>query len=185
MIEDLKKDARERMKKSVAALQQEFAAVRTGRAHSGLLDHVNVDYYGADVPINQAANVFVEDARTLAVQPYEKSMVAKIEKAIINSGLGLNPNTAGTVIRLPMPPLTEERRRDLVKVVRQEAENARIAIRNIRRDVNGDLKSLLKEKEISEDEEHAAEQAVQKITDDAIAEVDRMLERKEQDLMEV
>lgn len=185
MIEDLKKDARERMKKSITSLQQEFAAVRTGRAHAGLLDHLTVDYYGAEVPINQAANVHVEDARTLAVQPFEKSMVPKIEKAIINSGLGLNPNTAGTVIRLPMPPLTEERRKDLVKVVRQEAENARIAIRNIRRDVNGDLKSLLKEKEISEDEERSAEQAVQKITDESIAEVDAMLERKEQDLMEV
>ena len=185
MIEDLKKDARQRMKKSIQALQQEFAAVRTGRAHSGLLDHVTVDYYGAEVPINQAANVHVEDARTLAVQPFEKSMVPKVEKAIMNSGLGLNPNTAGNVIRLPMPPLTEERRRDLVKVVRQEAENARIAIRNIRRDVNSDLKSLLKEKEISEDEERGAEQAVQKITDESIAEIDRLLERKEQDLMEV
>jgi ribosome recycling factor len=185
MIEDLKKDARERMKKSLSSLQNEFAAVRTGRAHSGLLDHVTVDYYGAEVPINQAANVHVEDSRTLAVQPFEKSMVQKIEKAIMNSGLGLNPNTAGTVIRLPMPPLTEERRRDLVKVVRQEAENARIAIRNIRRDVNGDLKTLQKEKEISEDEERSAEQAIQKITDDSIAEVDAMLERKENDLMEV
>ena len=185
MIEDLKKDARERMKKSIAALSHEFSAVRTGRAHTGLLDHVTVDYYGAELPVNQAANVHVEDARTLAVQPWEKSMVPKIEKAIMNAGLGLNPTTAGTVIRIPLPPLTEERRKELVKVVRQETENARIAIRNIRRDVNADLKSLLKDKEITEDEERAAEQAVQKITDESVAEVDAMLEQKERDLMEV
>ncbi len=185
MIEDLKKDARTRMKKSVQALQQEFSAVRTGRAHSGLLDHVMVDYYGAEVPLNQTANVTVEDSRTLAVQPWDKSMVQKIEKAIRNSDLGLNPTTAGQVIRIPMPPLTEERRRELVKVVRQEAENARIAVRNIRRDVNNDLKSLLKDKEITEDEERAAEQAVQKLTDDAVAEIDSMLDQKEHDLMEV
>jgi len=185
MIEDLKKDARSRMKKSVAALQHEFGAVRTGRAHAGLLDHITVEYYGAEVPLNQTANVSVEDSRTLAVQPWDKSMVQKIEKAIRNSDLGLNPATAGTVIRVPMPPLTEERRRELVKVVRQEAENARVAVRNIRRDVNTDLKSLLKEKEITEDEERSAEQAVQKITDEAVAEIDSMLERKESDLMEV
>jgi len=185
MIDDLKKDARERMNKSIAALKHEFSGVRTGRAHTGLLDHVTVDYYGSEVPLNQAASVHVEDARTLAVQPWEKSMVPKIEKAIINADLGLNPNTAGTVIRIPLPPLTEERRRDLVKVVRQEAENARIAIRNIRRDVNADLKTLLKEKNITEDEERSAEQAVQKITDEAIGEVDALLESKEQDLMEV
>jgi ribosome recycling factor len=185
MIEDLKKDARSRMKKSVAALQQEFGAVRTGRAHAGLLDHITVDYYGAEVPLNQTANVSVEDSRTLAVQPWDKSMVQKIEKAIRNSDLGLNPAAAGTVIRVPMPPLTEERRRELVKVVRQEAENARVAVRNIRRDVNNDLKSLLKEKEITEDEERSAEQAVQKITDEAVAEIDGMLEQKESDLMEV
>ena len=185
MIEDLKKDARSRMKKSIAALQHEFSGIRTGRAHAGLLDHVTVDYYGADVPLNQAANVNVEDSRTLAVQPWDKSMVQKIEKAIRDSDLGLNPTTAGMVIRIPMPALTEERRRELVKVVKQEAENARVAVRNIRRDVNSDLKSLLKEKDISEDEERAAEQAVQKITDDAIGEIDAMLEQKEHDLMEV
>lgn len=185
MIEDLKKDARERMKKSIAALSHEFAGVRTGRAHTGLLEHVTVDYYGAELPVNQAANVHVEDARTLAVQPWEKSMVPKIEKAIMNAGLGLNPTTAGSVIRIPLPPLTEERRKELVKVVRQETENARIAIRNIRRDVNADLKSLLKDKEITEDEERAAEQAVQKITDESVAELDAMLEQKERDLMEV
>lgn len=185
MIDDLKKDARQRMKKSIEALQHEFSGIRTGRAHAGLLDHVTVDYYGAEVPLNQAASVHVEDARTLAVQPWEKSMVPKIEKAIINSNLGLNPVSAGTVIRVPMPPLTEERRKELVKVVRQEAENARIAVRNIRRDVNSDLKSLLKDKEITEDEERAAEQAIQKITDETVAEIDSMLEQKESDLMEV
>jgi ribosome recycling factor len=185
MIEDLKKDARQRMKKSIAALKHEFSGVRTGRAHTGLLDHVTVDYYGAEVPLNQAANVHVEDARTLAVQPWEKSMVPKIEKAIISADLGLNPTTAGTVIRIPLPPLTEERRRELVKVVKQEAENARIAVRNIRRDVNADLKALLKDKDITEDEERAAEQAIQKITDESIAEIDAMLEQKEKDLMEV
>jgi ribosome recycling factor len=185
MIEDLKKDARQRMQKSLDALQHEFSGIRTGRAHAGLLDHVTVDYYGAEVPLNQAASVHVEDARTLAVQPWEKSMVQKIEKAIINSNLGLNPVSAGSVIRVPMPPLTEERRKELVKVVRQEAENARIAVRNIRRDINSDLKSLQKEKEITEDEERSAEQAIQKITDDTVAEIDAMLERKEKDLMEV
>lgn len=185
MIEDLKKDARERMNKSVAAVKQEFTGIRTGRAHTGLLDHVTVDYYGAEMPLNQAASIHVEDSRTLAVQPWEKSMVPKIEKAIINSNLGLNPTSAGTVIRVPLPALTEERRRELVKVVREEAENGRIAVRNIRRDVNADLKSLLKEKEITEDEERSAEQAIQKITDDAIAEIDALLEQKEKDLMEV
>lgn len=185
MIEDLKKDGRERMNKSIAALRQEFSGIRTGRAHTGLLDQVTVDYYGAELPLNQAASVHVEDARTLAVQPWEKTMVPKIEKAIINANLGLNPTSAGTVIRVPLPPLTEERRRELVKVVRQEAENARIAVRNIRRDVNGDLKSLLKDKEITEDEERAAEQAIQKITDESVAEIDAALEQKEADLMEV
>lgn len=185
MIEELKKDARDRMKKSVAALGQEFAGVRTGRAHVGLLDQVTVDYYGAEVPLNQAASVHVEDARMLAVQPWEKSMVPKVEKAILNAGLGLNPTSAGTVIRVPLPALTEERRRELVKVVKQEAENARVAVRNVRRDVNADLKSLQKEKEISEDDQRRAEEEIQKITDDAVAEIDAMLEQKEKDLMEI
>ncbi len=185
MIEDLKKDARERMKKSIAALGQEFAGVRTGRAHVGLLDQVTVDYYGVEVPLNQAASVHVEDARTLAVQPWEKSMVPKIEKAILNSNLGLNPTSAGTVIRVPLPVLTEERRRELVKVVKQEAENARVAVRNVRRDINSDLKALEKEKEISEDDLRRAEEDVQKITDEAVAEIDAMLQQKEKDLMEV
>jgi len=185
MIEELKKDARDRMQKSIAALRQEFSGVRTGRAHVGLLDQVTVDYYGAEVPLNQAAGVHVEDARTLAVQPWEKSMVPKIEKAIMNAGLGLNPTSAGAVIRVPLPALTEERRRELVKVVKQEAENARVAIRNVRRDVNADLKSLQKEKEITEDDLRRAEEDVQKITDEAVAEVDALLEQKEKDLMEV
>ena len=185
MIEELKKDARDRMKKSVAALGQEFSAVRTGRAHVGLLDQVTVDYYGAEVPLNQTANVHVEDGRTLAVQPFEKSMVPKVEKAILNSGLGLNPTSAGTVIRIPLPSLTEERRRELVKVVRQEAENGRVAVRNIRRDVNADLKSLQKEKEITEDDQRRGEEEVQKITDEAVAEIDAMLDQKEKDLMEI
>jgi ribosome recycling factor len=185
MIEELKEDARKRMQKSVEALRHEFSGIRTGRAHTGLLEHVTVDYYGADVPLHHAANIHVEDARTLAVQPWEKSMVPKIEKAILNASLGLNPVSAGTVIRVPMPPLTEERRKELVKVVRQEAENARIAVRNIRRDINSELKSLRKQKEITEDDEHAGEQAIQKITDEFIGEIDSMLERKESDLMEV
>ena len=185
MIEDYKKDARQRMQKSIEALRHELAGIRTGRAHTGLLEHVTVDYYGYELPLNQAANVHVEDARTLAVQPWEKAMVPKIEKAILNANLGLNPVSAGSVIRVPMPPLTEERRKELVKVVRQEAENARIAVRNIRRDINSDLKSLRKQKEITEDDERAGEQAIQKITDESIAEIDRMLEDKEAALMEV
>jgi len=184
MIEELKQDARDRMKKSIAALSQEFAGVRTGRAHVGLLDQVTVDYYGVEVPLQQAASVHVEDARTLAVQPWEKSMVPKIEKAIMNAGLGLNPTSAGTVIRVPLPPLTEERRRELVKLVRQEAENARVAVRNVRRDVNSDLKALQKSKDITEDEERRAEEEIQKITDQSVGEIDAMLEQKEKDLMD-
>jgi ribosome recycling factor len=185
MIEDIKKDAAARMKKSVESLVQEFSKIRTGRAHTSLLDHITVNYYGSDVPIKQVANVTVEDARTLAVTPWEKNMVGAIEKAIMTSDLGLNPSSAGTVIRVPMPPLTEERRRDLIRVVRQEAEAARVAVRNIRRDANGDLKELLKEKEISEDEERRGQEAIQKLTDQHIAEVDKLLESKETDLLEV
>jgi len=185
MIEDIKKDAASRMAKSVEALKHELAKLRTGRAHPSLLDHIHVDYYGSEVPINQAASVTVGDPRTLVVTPWEKSMVGKVEKAILTSDLGLNPATAGEVIRVPMPPLTEERRRDLVKVVRHEGENAKVAIRNIRRDANHDLKELLKEKEISEDEEHRAEEAIQKLTDKHIQEVDQLLEVKEAELMEV
>jgi ribosome recycling factor len=185
MIEDIKKDAADRMKKSVAALSTAMAKIRAGRAHTSLLDHLQVSYYGSDVPLSQVANVGVEDSRTLSVTPWEKDMVSVIEKAIMNSDLGVNPNSAGMTIRIPIPPLTEERRRDLVKVAKSEAENARVAVRNIRRDANSTLKELLKEKEISEDEARGAEEDIQKITDATIKEVDTVLSEKEIDLMEV
>jgi ribosome recycling factor len=185
MIEDIKKDAQLRMRKSVEALQHELSRVRTGRAHASLLDHVMVEYYGSQVPVNRVANVVVEDPRTLSVTPWERGMVSVVEKAILNSDLGLNPSTAGQVIRVPLPPLTEERRRDLVKVVRHEAENARVAVRNIRRDANHDLKELAKEKEISADEERRAQESVQTLTDKYIGEIDQVLARKEQELMEI
>jgi len=183
MIEDIIKDAAVRMTKSIDALKQSLGKVRTGRAHPSLLDHLRVDYYGSEVPISQVANVGVEDARTLTVTPWEKPMVQVIEKAILSSDLGLNPATAGTVIRIPMPPLTEETRRDLVKVVRHEGEAAKVAIRNIRRDANSDFKELLKDKEISEDEERRAEDEIQRLTDQRIGEVDKVLEKKESELM--
>ena len=185
MIEDIKKDAAQRMGKSVESLKGELAKIRTGRAHTSLLDHITVEYYGSQVPISQVANIHVEDARTLSVTPWEKPMVSVVEKAIMNSDLGLNPASAGTVIRVPMPPLTEERRRDLVKVVRHEAENARVAVRNIRRDANNDLKTLLKEKEISEDDERRGQDDIQKLTDKHIEEIDQILEVKEKELMEI
>lgn len=185
MIEDIRRDAEARMKKSIESLKVSLTKIRTGRAHASLLDHVMVNYYGNDVPIKQVANVSAEDARTLAVTPWEKDMVGKIEKAIMTSDLGLNPSSAGTVIRVPMPPLTEERRRDLVKVVKQEGEAAKVAIRNIRRDANGDLKELMKEKEISEDDERRGEELVQKLTDQYVAETDTLVEAKEKELMEV
>lgn len=185
MIDEIIKDAEKRMGKSIDALHTELAKIRTGRAHPSLLDQIHVDYYGADTPINQVANVTVEDARTLVVTPWEKDMVAKVEKAIMGSDLGLNPATAGTVIRIPMPPLTEERRRGLVKVVKNEAEQARVAIRNIRRDANSDFKDLLKEKEISEDEQRKAEEQVQKLTDTYVGKIDKVLADKETELMEV
>jgi ribosome recycling factor len=185
MIEDIKKDASERMKKSVVALGNAMAKIRAGRAHTSLLDHLQVSYYGSDVPLSQVANVGVEDSRTLSVTPWEKDMVPVIEKAIMNSDLGVNPNSAGMTIRIPIPPLTEERRRDLVKVAKSEAENARVAVRNIRRDANSTLKELLKEKEISEDEARGAEEDIQKITDATIKEIDQVLSEKETDLMEV
>ncbi|MFQ5487304.1 MAG: ribosome recycling factor, partial [Gammaproteobacteria bacterium] len=169
MIEDIKKDAETRMGKSIAALQQEFAKIRTGRAHPSLLDHIKVPYYGDEVPLNQVANVAVGDSRTLTVTPWEKNMVPVVEKAITSSDLGLNPSTAGNVIRVNLPPLTEERRREMTKVVRAEAEAARVAVRNIRRDANSDIKALLKEKEITEDDERRAEEAIQKMTDKFIA----------------
>ncbi len=185
MINDITKDAEKRMQKSVEALKSELSKLRTGRAHPSLLDHVRVDYYGSEMPINQVANIAVEDARTLTITPWEKPMVQAIEKAIMTSDLGLNPNTAGTVIRVPMPPLTEERRRDLIKVVRHEGENAKVAVRNIRRDANADIKSLLKEKEISEDQARQGEDTIQKLTDRFVAEVDRLVEAKEQDMLAI
>jgi ribosome recycling factor len=185
MIEDIKKDASERMNKSVAALSTAMAKIRAGRAHTSLLDHLQVSYYGSDVPLSQVANVGVEDSRTLSVTPWEKDMVSVIEKAIMSSDLGVNPMSAGMTIRIPIPPLTEERRRDLVKVAKAEAENARVAVRNIRRDANSTLKELLKEKEISEDEQRGAEDDVQKLTDATIKEIDKVLAEKETDLMEV
>lgn len=185
MIDDIKKDARGRMDKSVAALKQELTKLRTGRAHTSLLDHVTVEYYGSQVPLSQVANVNVEDSRTLTVAPWEKNMVQPIEKAIMNSDLGLNPATAGTVIRVPLPPLTEERRKDMIRIVRQEAEGGRIAVRNVRRDALGDLKDLQKEKVISEDEERRAHDEVQSITDQHIARIDEILADKEKELMEV
>ncbi|MGB5601973.1 MAG: ribosome recycling factor [Gammaproteobacteria bacterium] len=185
MIDEIIGDAEVRMSKSVDSLHTEFAKIRTGRAHPSLLDQIHIDYYGANTPIKQVANVSVEDSRTLVVTPWEKDMVTKVEKAIMGSDLGLNPATAGTVIRIPMPPLTEERRKDLVKVVRQEAEHARVAIRNIRRDANGDFKDLLKEKEISEDEERKAEERIQKLTDSFVGKIDKVLIDKEAELMEV
>lgn len=184
MINDIQKDAEVRMGKSIDALRGELTKLRTGRAHTSLLDHVMVDYYGNETPLNQVATVTVADARMLAVTPWEKNMVQAVEKAIITSDLGLNPTTAGSIIRVPLPALTEERRKDMIKVVRHEGENAKIAIRNIRRDANGDFKSLLKEKEITEDQEHKAEDAMQKLTDKYIAQVDALLAEKEKDLME-
>ena len=185
MIEDIKKSTEQRMNKTVEALRVDLGKVRTGRAHTGLLDHIHVDYYGTSMPINQVANVTLADARTIAVQPWEKKMVQAVEKAIRDSDLGLNPATQGDVIRIPMPALTEERRRDLTKVVRHEAEAARVAVRNIRRDANEHLKKMLKDKETSEDAEHKAQDEIQKMTDRHIAEIDKLLHAKEADLMAV
>jgi ribosome recycling factor len=185
MINDIKKDAEKRMQRSIEALNHELSRMRTGRASAGLLDHVQVDYYGSSTPIKQVANVVVEDARTLSITPWEKQMIPVIEKAIMTAELGLNPVTAGSVIRVPMPPLTEERRREFVRLVKQEGENARVAVRNIRRDANSDIKQLLKEKEITEDEERRAQEAIQKLTDKYIEEIDATLEKKEKDIMEV
>ena len=179
------KDAGDRMAKSVASLKQDLTKIRTGRAHTSLLDHITVDYYGSEVPLNQVSNVGIEDARTLTVTPWEKDMVAPIEKAILNSDLGLNPASAGTVIRVPLPALTEERRKDMIRIVRQEAEGGRVAIRNIRRDAISDVKDLLKEKMIGEDEERRAEVDVQALTDKYVAEVDELLAGKEEELMEI
>ena len=185
MIEDIKDDAKARMGKSIEALKKELGKIRTGRAHTSLLDHIKVEYYGSEVPLSQVANISVEDSRTLTVSPWEKPMVKPIEKAIMTSDLGLNPSSAGTVIRIPMPPLTEERRKDMVRVVRSEAEGARVAIRNIRRDANNDFKELLKEKEISEDDDRRAQDDIQKLTNHFVEEVDKVLAAKEAELMEI
>ncbi|MBI5451545.1 MAG: ribosome recycling factor [Gammaproteobacteria bacterium] len=185
MINDIKKDAQARMAKSVEALKGEFAKIRTGRASPSLLDHIRVDYYGSMMPLSQVANISASESRTLTISPWEKNMVSAIEKAIMTSDLGLNPSTAGSVIRVILPPLTEERRKEMIKVVRSEAEAARVAIRNIRRDANTDCKELLKEKEITEDDERRAEDEVQKLTDRFVAEVDTLLAAKEKDLMEI
>lgn len=185
MIEDIKKDAATRMGKSVATLRQELKKLRTGRANTGLLEHLTVEYYGSDVPLNQVANVGVEDARTLTVTPWEKNMVPVVEKAILNSDLGLNPVTAGTVIRVPLPPLTEERRRDMTRLVKQEAEGARVAVRNIRRDALHHVKELLKDKLVTEDEDHRAHDEIQKLTDKYVAEIDKVMAEKEAELLEI
>lgn len=185
MIDDILKDAKIRMGKTVESLEGELSRMRTGRAHPSLLENVKVDYYGAESPLSQVANINTEDARMLTVTPWEQSMVQAVEKAIIDSDLGLNPNTAGTVIRVPVPPMTEERRRDMVKLVKSEAEGSRVAVRNIRRDANNDLKELEKEKEISKDDLRRGEESVQKLTDNAIKEIDSVLGKKETDLMEV
>jgi ribosome recycling factor len=185
MLEDIKKDAVERMQKCVAAFKNELKKLRTGRAHTSLLEHLRVEYYGNEVPLQQVANIAAEDARTLTVTPWEKTMVQVIEKAIMKSDLGLMPATAGTVIRVPMPPLTEERRRDLTKVVRHEAENARVAVRNVRRDVLTEIKDMLKEKLLSQDDERRAQDEIQKLTDKHVAEIDHSLADKEKELMQV
>lgn len=185
MINDIKNDARTRMGKTIEALRQELSKLRTGRAHTSLLDHIRVSYYGSEVPLNQVANVSVQDPRTLGVAPWEKKMVPEVEKAIRDSDLGLNPVTTGDLIRVPLPALTEERRKDMIRLVRNEAEGARVAIRNIRRDAIHSLKELLKEKEVSEDDERRAEDEIQKITDKHVAEVDKVLEAKETDVMEI
>ncbi len=185
MINDIQKHASERMQKSVDALGTQLSKIRTGRAHPSLLDGIQVSYYGADTPLNQVGNVTIEDNRTLAITVFDKSLTQAVEKAIMASDLGLNPMSAGTVIRVPLPPLTEERRKDLIKIVRGEVEGGRIAVRNIRRDANSDVKSLLKEKEISEDEQRQSEDEIQKITDKFIKEMDALLTAKEAELMEI
>jgi ribosome recycling factor len=185
VLDEIMKDAGVRMSKSVAALQTELTKIRTGRAHTSLLDHITVEYYGSEVPLSQAATVGVEDSRTLTVTPWEKDMVPVIEKAIMGSDLGLNPATAGTIIRVPLPALTEERRKDMIRIVRHEAEGGRIAIRNIRRDAIHDVKDLIKEKMIGEDDERRAETEIQSITDKYVANIDELLTGKEAELMEI
>ena len=185
MISEIKKTAEARMQKSIEALKADLAKIRTGRAHTGVLDHVQVEYYGNLVPLNQVANITLIDARTLGVQVWEKPMAVKVEKAIRESDLGLNPSAQGELIRVPMPPLTEDRRRELAKIVKNEGENAKVAVRNLRRDANNHLKEHLKKKEISEDEERRAQEDIQKLTDRFIAEVDKLVAQKESELMAV
>jgi len=185
MISDIKKNVEQKMQKSLEALKTDLSKIRTGRAHTGILDHVMVEYYGSPTAINMVANITLTDARTIGVQPYEKNMIGPVEKAIRDSDLGLNPATNGDLIRVPMPMLTEERRRDLIKVVKSEGEDAKIAVRNIRRDANEQLKKLLKDKEVGEDEERRAQDDVQKLTDRYVAEIDKALQSKEVDLMAV
>ncbi len=185
MLDDLKKDATARMQKCVHSFQADLRKLRTGRAHPSLVEHLKVEYYGSEVPLQQVANIAVEDARTLVVSPFDKSAVGSIEKAIHKSDLGLTPMTAGAVIRIPLPPLTEERRRDITKVVRQDAENARVSIRNVRRDVLTDLKEMLKEKMISQDDERRGQEEIQKLTDRHVAEIDQQLAAKEKEILQV
>lgn len=185
MIADIKKAAEQKMKKSLDALKTDLSKVRSGRPHTGLLDHINVDYYGTPTPLNQVANVTLADARTIGVVPWEKSMMSSIEKAIRDSDLGLNPMTVGEMVRVPMPPLTEDRRRELTKIVKQEAETVRVAMRNVRRDANTHLKALIKDKVISVDEERRGQEEIQKLTDYYIAEIDKLLQVKETELMAV
>jgi ribosome recycling factor len=185
MIDDIKKDAVERMQKCVLALRNDLKKMRTGRAHTSLVEHLKVDYYGNDTPLAQVARISVEDARTLVVTPFDKGMVQAIEKAIMKSDLGMMPNTAGTIIRIPMPQMTEERRREMTKVVRHEAEGGRVAVRNVRRDVMNDLKDLLKEKLVSQDDDRRAQDDIQKLTDKYVAEIDQVLAEKEKELMQV
>ena len=184
-ISDIKKQGAEKMAKSIDTLKHDLAKVRTGRAHTGLIDHLRVDYYGSEMPINQVANVTLADARTIAVQPFEKKMVQVVEKAIRDSDLGVNPATSGDVIRIPMPALTEERRKELTKIVKHEGENAKVAVRNIRRDAIAHLKALLKEGDVSEDDERRAQDEMQKMTDKSIADIDKLVAEKEKDLMAV
>ena len=184
MIDEIRKDADQRMAKCVVAMSQGLRKLRTGRAHPSLLEHLTIDYYGTSVPLTQTANVAIEDARTLTVTPWEKSMVAVIEKAIMSANLGLTPRSAGMVIRVPLPVLTEDRRRDLAKMVRQEAEHGRVAIRNVRRDAINDIKELLKDKLINEDQEHQGETMIQEITDKHVAEIEKVSEDKQKEIME-
>ena len=185
MLDDVKKDATQRMQKCVTAFREKLKKLRTGRAHTSLIEHIKVDYYGTETPLSQVANIATEDSRTLTVTPWEKSMVQPIEKAILKSDLGLNPNTAGTIIRINMPAMTEERRRDITKIVRSEAEDARVAVRGVRREVMTELKEMLKEKLIAQDDDRRAQEDVQKLTDKHVAEIDHAMAEKEKELMHV